>query len=225
MEARQVKMLISLIDEYIKKAAPVASGFLAGRGDFKLSSATIRNEMAVLEEAGYICQPHTSAGRIPTELGYNFYLENLDKNIKISEKDKKVLDDSYKSKDYPEKKVAKALAEISGEAAILAFGKNDVYYTGLSNLFSKPEFSDRNLVCKIGEVVDEMDETIHKIFDEVEDKVKVFAGSKNPFSDNCSLIITRYKKGKGVLAVLGPIRMNYKKNIGLVKYAKELLDI
>ena len=80
-------MLISLVREYIKKATPVASSFLAGRGNFKLSSATIRNEMATLEEEGYITQPHTSAGRIPTELGYNFYLENLEKDIEISEKD------------------------------------------------------------------------------------------------------------------------------------------
>lgn len=227
METRQEKMLISLVGEYIKKAAPVASGFLAGRGSFKLSSATIRNEMAALEEEGYIIQPHTSAGRIPTELGYNFYLEKLDreKDIKISEKDKEVLNKSAKSKEMPNKKIAKALAEISGEAVILAFNSKDIYYTGLSNLFGKPEFHNQNLARRIGEVVDELDEIMYKIFDDIEDEIKVFVGSKNPFSDNCGVVIGKCKKGRGVIAVLGPMRMDYKKNIGLVKYVKELLDI
>jgi len=227
METRQEKMLISLVGEYIKKAAPVASGFLAGRGSFKLSSATIRNEMAALEEKGYITQPHTSAGRIPTEFGYNFYLEKIDikKDIKISEKDREVLNKSAKSEEMPNKKIAKMLAEISGEAVILAFNAKDIYYTGLSNLFGKPEFSDQDLAKRIGEVVDELDEVMYKIFDDVPDEIKVLIGSKNPFSDNCSVIISKCKKGKGVIAVLGPMRMDYKKNVGLVKYVKEILDI
>lgn len=227
MEKRKEKLLLSIVNEYIKKAAPVASKMLAGRGSFKVSSATVRNEMADLERAGYICQPHTSAGRIPTEAGYNFYLANLPDPIKIAPKEGKELSQATREKDFPEKAVAKTLAELSGEAVILAFGPKDVYYTGLSNLFAKPEFHDQDLVYRIGEVVDHLDEIINEIFEETKDEIKVLIGKKNPFSENCGAVVSRYRgknKKTGLVAVLGPIRMDYGRNIALIKYAKELLN-
>lgn len=228
MEERKKNLLLSIIHEYIKKATPVASKMLARKGVFKLSSATLRNEMAELEEAGYLVQPHTSAGRIPTEAGFNFYLEHLpEKYLKITEKEKKELEYAAQSDIFPAKALAKALAELSGEAVILAFGPKDVYYTGLSKLFAKPEFCNQNLICRIGEVVDHLDETIQKIFDDIEDEVKVLVGRKNPFSENCGVVISKYrgKNGRlGLIAIFGPIRMDYGKNISLIKYVKELLN-
>jgi heat-inducible transcriptional repressor len=227
MEKRKEKLLSSIINQYIKNAAPVASKMLAGRGGFKLSSATLRNEMAELEEEGMIFQPHTSAGRVPTEKGYNFYLANLPDPIKIAPKEGKELSQATREKDFPEKAVAKTLAELSGEAVILAFGPKDVYYTGLSNLFAKPEFHDQNLVYRIGEVVDHLDEIINEIFEETKDEIKILIGKKNPFSDNCGAVVSKYRgknKKTGLVAVLGPIRMDYGKNIALVREVKELLN-
>ena len=183
MEKRKEKLLLSIISEYIKNAAPVASKMLAGRGGFKLSSATLRNEMAELEEEGMIFQPHTSAGRIPTEAGFNFYLANLPEGkLEVAGKEKKELERAARADEFPEKSLAKVLAELSEEAVILAFGKNDVYYTGLSNLFAKPEFHDQDLVYRIGEVVDHLDEIINEIFEETKGEIKILIGKKNPFS-------------------------------------------
>jgi transcriptional regulator of heat shock response len=229
MEKRKEKLLLSVIHEYIKKATPVASKMLAGRGGFKISSATLRNEMADLEEEGYLVQPHTSAGRIPTEAGFNFYLANLseEKNLEIAGKEKKELERAARSAEYPEKTLAKVLAELSEEAVILAFGKNDVYYTGLSNLFAKPEFHDQDLVYRIGEVVDHLDEIINEIFEETKEEIKILIGKKNPFSADCGAVVSRYRgknKKVGLVAVLGPIRMDYGKNIALVREVKELLN-
>lgn len=219
---------MSVIHEYIKKATPVASKMLAGRGGFKISSATLRNEMADLEEEGYLIQPHTSAGRIPTEAGFAFYLASLSgKESVLDGKEKKELERAARADEFPEKSLAKVLAELSEEAVILAFGKNDVYYTGLSNLFSKPEFQDQNLVYRIGEVVDHLDEIINEIFEETKEEIKILIGKKNPFSESCGAVVSKYRgknKKTGLVAVLGPIRMDYGKNIALVREVKELLN-
>ncbi|MBI5071881.1 hypothetical protein HZB93_03265 [Candidatus Falkowbacteria bacterium] len=228
MDSRKTKLLLSVIHEYIKKATPVASKMLAGRGGFKISSATLRNEMADLEEEGYLVQPHTSAGRIPTEAGFAFYLASLSgKESALDNKEKKDLERAARTAEFPEKSLAKVLAELSEEAVILAFGKNDVYYTGLSNLFAKPEFHDQDLVYRIGEVVDHLDEIINEIFEETKEEIKVLIGKKNPFSADCGAVVSRYRgknKKVGLVAVLGPIRMDYGKNIALVREVKDLLN-
>lgn len=74
---RRQKLLQFIIDEYVNTAQPVGSGALVQKYRLPFSSATIRNEMAVLEDEGYITQPHTSAGRIPTDVGYRYYVETL----------------------------------------------------------------------------------------------------------------------------------------------------
>ena len=80
---RKRKILQAIIDEYIGTAEPVGSRTISKKENLGLSSATIRNEMADLEEMGYLIQPHTSAGRIPSDAGYRFYVNSLMSNYKI----------------------------------------------------------------------------------------------------------------------------------------------
>ena len=77
LNERKKKILHSIINEYIKSAEPIGSRHIAKNLDIGLSSATIRNEMADLEEMGYLEQPHTSAGRIPSDKGYRLYVDSL----------------------------------------------------------------------------------------------------------------------------------------------------
>ena len=84
LSQRKQKILKAVIDEYIGTAEPVGSRAISKKEDLGLSSATIRNEMADLEEMGYLIQPHTSAGRIPTDIGYRFYVNSLMKRYKMS---------------------------------------------------------------------------------------------------------------------------------------------
>ena len=74
---RQQKLLILVIRDYIETAQPVGSKHLVARYRLDLSSATIRNEMSALTEMGYLRQPHTSAGRVPTEEGYRYFVQHL----------------------------------------------------------------------------------------------------------------------------------------------------
>ncbi len=77
MEARAMKILAAIVDEYIRTGEPVGSKALVEKLDITVSSATIRNEMAALEKSGYLEHPHTSAGRVPTYKGFRFYIDNL----------------------------------------------------------------------------------------------------------------------------------------------------
>jgi heat-inducible transcriptional repressor len=77
LDERKAAILRAVVKEYIETAQPVASGHVARAGRLAVSSATVRNEMAVLEREGYLVHPHTSAGRIPTDKGYRFYVDDL----------------------------------------------------------------------------------------------------------------------------------------------------
>ncbi len=125
LSERQKKLLRAIILEYLKNAQAVGSKVLANDYDFDLSSATIRNEMAVLAEKGYIEQLHTSAGRMPTEKGYKFYINDIidfdksipDQKIKLMQQ---LLSENYQSLDRMLSAVHRFLAKISGQLSIIA---------------------------------------------------------------------------------------------------------
>jgi len=77
LDDRKTAILSAVVQEYISTAQPVGSGSIAGRSEINVSSATVRNELAVLEQEGYLVQPHTSAGRIPTDRGYRYFVDHL----------------------------------------------------------------------------------------------------------------------------------------------------
>jgi len=225
MEKRQKKLIKLLIDSHIKTAQPIASNFLVKKLKNAVSSATVRNEMVELEKKGLILQPHTSAGRIPTEKGYKFYVENFLKEKSLSgkrltelkKKKQLIVKDNRKGL----KELAKYLAEMSGEAVIVAFDNNDTYYTGLSNLFAKPEFEEKQLICQLGCVLDQLDKAIYKIFDKKMNlkEVEIKIGRDNIFSDSCSSMMIPHQKA--LITILGPMRMNYEDNSALLNDIKE----
>ncbi len=226
MKPRQAKLLKDIVENHIRQAQPVGSKLLASR--FQLSSATIRNEMAELEKEGFIYQPHTSAGRVPTEKGYKYYLENFLDTDKVLPKKVRDFLDQFKGEAEGEllvKRLAKALAEMSKNAVIVGFGPWDVYYTGLSNLFAQPEFSEVDLVREFSQIVDHLDEVMADIFAQVEG-LHIYVGSDNPFGSYCSLVVNEFftRQDRGVIGILGPMRMDYQKNYSLLNYISQLID-
>ena len=232
MNTRQQNLFKTIVSQYIETAQPVSSKYITESGKFQLSSATIRNEMAELEQAGYIYHPHTSAGRVPTEKGYQFFVENFLKDLKLGQKEQTMLDSIIKSfqKFEPQvaKELAKGMAEFSQGAVFVAFSGRDFYYTGLSNLFSQPEFVQHQLVHHLSQVIDHLDKVVGKIFDNINSDVEIYIGSKNPFGHDCSSVITKYKyktkKDVGLLGILGPMRMDYESNASLIKYSQQLIN-
>ena len=225
MDKRKELILKTIIKEYIKTALPIGSEGLVEKYNLDISSATVRNEMADLEEAGYIAQPHTSAGRIPTEKAYNFYLENLSEK-KLSDSEAKIFKEVLiKKEEINFKQAAKLMAKISGNAIFWAFHKHNLYYTGVSNLLHQPEFSQADMFYDISGLIDRLDEIIGSIFNDLKFGPQIMLGSKNPFSEHCSVVVSKYRLGDdiGLIGVLGPMRMNYEKNLALVKFINDIL--
>jgi len=227
MNDRKKALLSQIIKEYIKSANPVGSKLLEEKSKLGVSSATIRNEMSALEKEGFVTHPHTSAGRLPTEKGYRYYLDNLIKSSELNKKEQEFLK-SYLNKligqefELMVKQMAKQLAEFSKNTVVVGFSKNNVYYTGIVNLFSQPEFNDPSCIYDMSLVVDHLDKVMEEIFETIND-IEVMVGSKNPFGEQCSVVLTPWeiKKQKGILGILGPMRMDYEKNLGLVKFINQ----
>lgn len=122
LDPRKSKILEAIVKNYIATGEPVGSKSLLNFLDFSVSSATVRNEMAELSDLGYLIQPHTSAGRIPSQKGYRYYIDNLMKKIPVPERDRRIIDQTLKaSADDPEhilKEASKILAQLTGYAAI-----------------------------------------------------------------------------------------------------------
>lgn len=211
---RQKQLLQTIITSYIKDAQPVASGFLANKLKDSVSSATIRNEMVELEKAGFIEQPHTSAGRIPTEKAYQFYVELILDTKKI----KKSLNIKEIKNNEEIKNLAKKVSELTGNAVIVAFAKNDFYYTGISNLFSQVEFADRKMLINMSQIIDHLDNKLKDLFEDFSG-VEILIGQNNPFGNKCGVVFGSFNflNEKRLLAVLGPIRMDYERALGLIK--------
>lgn len=227
MNERKSALLSQIIRQYIKSASPVGSKLLEGTSKLGVSSATIRNEMAELEQEGYITQPHPSAGRLPTEKGYRYYLDNLIKTSELplcEQKSLKRFLDKLKAFDLEImiKRLAKQIAEVSNNSVVIGFSQDNVYYTGIANLFSQPEFNNPKCLYDMGLIVDHLDKVMSEIFNEI-NEVEVKIGSENPFSQLCSVVLTPWqvKRQKGIMGILGPMRMDYEHNFGLAKFINQ----
>lgn len=122
LDDRKLKILAAVVDEYITTGEPVSSKSIASNPDIKVSPATIRNDMALLEQLGYLEQPHTSAGRIPTYSGYRLYIDRLMPEYSLSDEDKELLDGildvDTPTADVLIDKASNALAELTHCAAV-----------------------------------------------------------------------------------------------------------
>ena len=138
LDERKMKILDAIIRTYLETGEPVGSRTISKYTDLNLSSATIRNEMSDLEELGYIVQPHTSAGRIPSDKGYRFYVDHLleTKDEEISSMKEFVIDHTEKM-DQVLKQIAKMLAQNTNYATMVTSPKyngNKVKFIQLSQL-------------------------------------------------------------------------------------------
>lgn len=230
MDQRQEQLLSAIIEEYVRTAQAVSSHVLVDKLRLGVSSATIRNEMVEMEDAGLLEQPHTSAGRVPTERGFRYYLDHLAPGRALSRPTQQMLDAiSRQYRDHDEqymKKIARTVADLMHLAVIVGEPRSFVYYTGITNVLRQPEFADTHLTMRIGEIVDQLDEVLTDYVEQLTDEVSVLFGRDNPFSSACGTVIVRYggQRHVGVFGILGPMRMDYPRARALVSYTvKELL--
>ncbi len=225
MENRKKELIAEVVRGYIRQAEPIGSKQLEKK--LGVSSATIRNEMLDLEQEGFLNQPHTSAGRVPTVKAYEYYVSNFLSPKYPSElvvKELKRLQKFNPRDDIFWKETAKKLADFSGQAVIVGFNKNDLYYTGLANLFSQPEFSHLDMVQSMSQVIDKLDEVMEGLYKDLSQEVQIKIGANNPFGNSCATVITSFAMpDKRVVGFLGPWRMDYEINVGLLNYVRQII--
>jgi len=229
MTERQQQILSSIIEQYAEVASPVGSSLLAKV--FGVSSATIRAEMAELERLGYITQPHTSAGRIPTDKGYRLYVNNLsqEKESIPAVRAERALTARVSSGGMPERTIRNAvdtLVELTHNLGLATIG-NQLYMSGLSNLFGQPEFMQRGQVQQVAQLLDNLEPWLREAAPN--EPLSVYIGRENPIgrTAGCSLIISKFHSpysDQSYIGVLGPTRQSYRDVMTLVRHAGEALE-
>lgn len=226
-------MLKAIVEEYIQTGQPVGSVNLVEKQGLKVSSATVRNEMARLIKEGYLKQPHTSAGRIPSTLGYRYYLE-----LDLKEEELPVLKEVaikqrlFAEKLEPEKvlrQAALSLAEQTGYFALLTAGPGRLYPAGAVNLLAYPEFFDIDVTKAVLSLADREEDFLNLLKKAVtEREIHVLVGEElgQEKLGECALLFAPFAGGRlaGNLAVFGPARLNYAKVMPSVRYFKNLLN-
>lgn len=228
MTDRQAKILQAIVEQYAEVASPVGSSLLAKA--FNVSSATIRAEMADLERAGYINQPHTSAGRVPTDKGYRYYVNSLSEQDKVTNgRVERALVTRAASGSVPEHAIrttVDTLVELTSNLGLATIG-NQLYMSGLSNLFGQPEFIHPGQVQEVAKLLDNLQPWLHEAAPN--QPLSVYIGQENPIGRNsgCSLIISRFRSpfsDKSYIGVLGPTRQSYRDVMSLVERAGRTLE-
>lgn len=232
MTERQAKILAAIIEQYAEVASPVGSVMLAKL--FGVSSATIRSEMARLEEIGMVAQPHTSAGRIPTDLGYRFYVNAL---TEAQDGEQPQLDRGTRAiearvsthgnrADRAIRSAVDSLVELTHNLGLATIG-DELYLSGIGNLFSQPEYMSGNHVQSVARLLDNLEPWLREAAPN--EPLNVYIGAENPIgkTSGASLIISRFRSpysDRSYIGVLGPTRQSYGKVMRLVRHAGAMLE-
>lgn len=232
---RRQRVLTALIHEYVAHALPVASRALVEGYPLGVSSATVRNDLSVLEDGGYIQQPHTSAGRIPTDFGYRSFVDELLANAELAEDAQAVeairtMRESARELDDLLARTSEVLTQLTASLSIVVPAHTvalPLRSIGLSTLMQQPEFRSSVVLVPLLRMIE--DDSLLGYINETagQDGPVVRIGHENGESslENVSVVAARYGSGggSGVVAVIGPTRMDYERAICAVQAARHVL--
>ena len=230
---RKEEILEMIIDRYIESAEPVGSRLISRK--LGLSSATIRNIMSDLEEEGYITHPHTSAGRVPTDKGYRYYITTLMHRKNLNEKVVKMVEAQYHQRvqnlgDVLEK-TSHLISSLTNYVGVTMMpGVEKLYLDGASHLMEQPEFQDISKLHNLFRCLEDRVSILKVLCDSPDDdRLTIHIGKENKSNSlsECSIVTRGYKiKGKasGKLGVIGPKRMVYERVIPMVEYLADTVS-
>lgn len=227
LNKRKNRILKAIIDDYIDTAIPVGSRTIYKEYITDFSPATIRNEMADLEEEGLIEQPHTSAGRIPTDSGYRHFVDNIMKAKHLSIKEKELIQKvAYNIKqdfDDAQDSISRMFSELLDYLTVVVSHKKETpntSYSGMSHMIRQPEFKDIEKTRKIIEIIEHKESLTSLIDDYAKEKkeINVKIGSENKTREfkDYSVIVTNL--GNIEIGIIGPTRMSYSKIAALFDF-------
>jgi len=227
---RQAEILNAIVRGYVDLAQPVSSQWLEENCDFGISPATIRIEMQRLVDQRFLSQPHVSAGRVPTDRGYRFFVNELLKENFLETKDE------FRIKDWTKEEIkdtikfiqflTKVLSSLSSNLAVsYLFNKKILWKEGWEEILQKPELREKKFISDFTELLKSFEERIEKL--PINSEIKIYIGRENPLpkAKDFSVLISRchFPIEEGILAILGPKRMAYDKNISLLRSITRIL--
>lgn len=231
---RRQRVLAALIEEYVARAMPVGSRTLAEQYGFDVSPATIRNDLSALEDEGYISQPHTSAGRIPTDSGYRAFVDQMveERGYEEDPATREALENLKRSAQELDDlldKTSRALSQFTDCLSVVA--PPDTGHPkrlGIMSLMRQPEFVETASLLPIMQVLEDDTVLLHILDATAHDsEPQVRIGSENATEQlaGVSVVACRYGIGAdgGIVAVIGPTRMDYTKALAAVRIASRTL--
>lgn len=227
---RQTSILKNIITEYINSAHPVSSQLLEKKYDFGIRPAAIRIEMQKLTDKGYLVQPHTSSGRMPTDKGYRLFVDEV---LEKGFTDESFNQGFWKDLDITDtikfvQSLTKNLAQLSSSLALSYLPEEKILWKeGWETLLREPEFREERFILNFTQLLKNLQEHIEDL--QVNSEIKIYIGRENPFPKirDFSIICARchFPKGEeGIIFILGPKRMAYDKNISLINSLTKLLE-
>lgn len=232
---RRQRVLAALVEEYVARALPVGSRTLTENYALGVSPATVRNELSYLEDEGYVSQPHTSAGRIPTDTGYRAFVDNLISSGALADDEAsretiERLRQSAQELDDLVYRTSAAMTHLTDCLSIVM--PPDLSHSrsqGLSALARQPEFASSRQLLPIMQVLEDDTVLLHILDSAAEREMPNVRIGKENESDQLSgvsVVASRYGCGSdyGIVAVIGPTRMDYTKVLKTVRMASRTLS-
>jgi transcriptional regulator of heat shock response len=235
LNSRKQKILEAVVNDYLHCAEPVSSDTIQKKYMRDISPATIRNEMAELEEEGFLKHPHTSSGRVPSDLGYRYFVNQLMKLRGLTPKEIAFMEREYKKTGKNIEELLHATLKISAALSHLlaVITAPDlpfkVFSSGLTNIFDQPEFGDSEHIKNILSVIEHEDVIEHIVGESAtNDAVTIRIGSeiKHKKIKDCSIVVSKYTLmggSVGTISIIGPTRMTYGKVTSIVDTVSKTL--
>jgi len=222
---RQKQILNGTVLEYINSAQPISSQVLEEKYDFGVSRATIRNEMQLLEDKGFLAKPHISSGRVPTDKGYRFFVNDVSEEEQKQEVASLELEREIQDYGKSIQLMARQLAFLSSNLAFVYLShENLLWKEGWESILEEPEFGDKEYTTKLTQFLRDFESVIADMRPE---RIEIYIGRENPFSRvrDFSIVMTGClfrNNQRGLVSIIGPKRMAYEKNIALMNSLDKL---
>lgn len=233
-QERKDRILAIVVSQYIKTVAPVGSQGITASYKLDISPATVRNILAELEEEGYLYHPHTSAGRVPTEQGYRYYVDHLMNEIQLLAEEKRHIEAEYKRYRHQlellMEKTSEAISDMTHYTTIVSVDGWDskIILKGTSHVVGYPDQTDLLKIQAILRILEEKERLLELINRDLDKRLEIYIGHEMALKEmeSCSMAVTRFETNgiSGRIAVLGPTRMQYDRVVSALEYISELIS-
>ncbi|MBU0648311.1 hypothetical protein KJ855_03980 [Patescibacteria group bacterium] len=235
LNSRQQSILRMIVSDYVKSVRPIGSAWLVKRHKMGCCSATVRNDMTLLEDIGLICQPHSSSGRIPTVRGYRYFIDNLMSVKNLPPRFRRrisVLLDSMDSAKYSHavKVLACEVAGFTGNLTVVSMPEGRIQMTGIEHFLRHPEFKKEEQINRVGILLDRMDQVLFDLRNDLPEggyRVYLDQDMDFDFTGEMAIVLKKFRDPFGekhVFGTVGPVRMDYAMLPEVMDYAVKCLE-